>query len=108
MIVSQSDEVLVWYGETNAHEPASTVPGATFPERGHNSLAAMVFIEQDHHFVKRRVVTSQGFRSADGAISSIAGYEARNIIPKGQVRWLPKGDVVGQKLFIEGIFGIAA
>jgi transposase-like protein len=64
--------------------------------------------EQDHRFVKKRVVASQGFRSADGAISSIAGYEAMNIIRKGQIRWLPKGDVVGQKLFIEGIFGIAA
>ena len=65
-------------------------------------------IEQDYRFVKKRVVTSQGFRSADGALSSIAGYEAMNIIRKGQIRWLPKGDVVGQKRFIERIFGIAA
>jgi transposase, IS6 family len=53
------------------------------------------------------VVTSQGFRSA-GSLSSIAGYKAMNIIRKGQIRWLPKGDVVGQKRFIERIFGIAA
>jgi IS6 family transposase len=65
-------------------------------------------IEQDHRFVKKRVVTSQWFRSADGALSSIAGYEAMNIIRKGQIRWLLKGDVVGQKRFIERIFGIAA
>jgi IS6 family transposase len=65
-------------------------------------------IEQDHRFVKKRVVTSQGFRSADGALSSIAGYEAMNIIRNGQIRWLAKGDVVGQKRFIERIFGIAA
>ena len=65
-------------------------------------------IEQDHRFVKKRVVASQGFRSAAGALSSIAGYEAMNIIRKGQIRWLPKGDVVGQKRFIERIFGIAA
>jgi IS6 family transposase len=32
-------------------------------------------IEQDHRFVKKRVVASQGFRSADGALSSIAGYQ---------------------------------
>ncbi len=63
---------------------------------------------QDHRFVKKRVVASQGFRSVDGALSSIAGYEAMNIIRKGQIRWLPKGDVIGQRLFIEGIFGIAA
>ena len=65
-------------------------------------------IEQDHRFVKKRVVASQGFRSAGGALSSIAGYEAMNIIRKGQIRWLPKGDVVGQKQFIERVFGIAA
>lgn len=65
-------------------------------------------IEQDHRFVKKRVVTSQWFRSTDGALSSIAGYEAMNIIRKGQIRWLPKGDVVGQKRFVERIFGIAA
>ena len=65
-------------------------------------------IEQDHRFVKKRVVASQGFRSADGALRTIAGYEAMNIIRKGQIRWLAKGDVVGQKRFIERIFGIAA
>jgi transposase-like protein len=65
-------------------------------------------IEQDHRFVKKRVMTSQWFRSADGALSTIAGYEAMNIIRKGQIRWLPKGDVAGQKCFIELIFGIAA
>jgi hypothetical protein len=59
-------------------------------------------------FVKKRVVASQGFRSPDGALSSIAGYEAMNIIRKDQIRWLPKGHVVGQKRFIERIFGIAA
>ena len=31
-----------------------------------------------------------------------------NIIRKGQIRWLPKGEVVGQKRFIERLFGIAA
>jgi hypothetical protein len=58
--------------------------------------------------VKKRVVTTQGFRWADGALSSIAEYEAMNIIRKGQIRCLAKSDVVGQKCFIERIFGIAA
>jgi transposase, IS6 family len=65
-------------------------------------------IEQDHRFVKKRVVTSQGFRSTDGALNSTTGYEVMNIIRKGQIRWLPKNDVVGQKRFIERLFGIAA
>src|SRR5215471_3452968 len=37
-------------------------------------------VEQDHRFVKKRVVASQWFRSVDGALSTIAGYEAMNII----------------------------
>jgi hypothetical protein len=49
-----------------------------------------------------------GFRSAPGALSTIAGYEAMNIIRKGQIRWLPKGDVAGQKRFIERTLGITA
>jgi len=48
------------------------------------------------------------FRSVDGALRTIAGYEAMNMIRKGQVRWLAKGDVVGQVRFIERVFGIAA
>jgi len=39
--------------------------------------------EQDHRFVKKRVVASQGFRSPDRALSTVAGYEAMNIIRKG-------------------------
>jgi hypothetical protein len=46
------------------------------------------------------VVASQWFRSVDGALSTIAGYEAMNIIRKGQIRWLPKTDVLGQAQFI--------
>jgi transposase, IS6 family len=65
-------------------------------------------LEQDHRFVKRRIMTSQWFRSVDGALNTIAGYEAMNIIRKGQIRWVAKGDVVGQIHFIERMFGIAA
>ena len=64
-------------------------------------------VEQDHRFVKKRVVASQGFRSVDGALNTIAGYEAMNIIRKGQIRWLPKTDVVGQLRFVERTLGIA-
>ena len=39
---------------------------------------------------------------------TIAGYEAMNMIRKGQVRWLLKGDIVGQMRFVEEVFGIAA
>jgi IS6 family transposase len=65
-------------------------------------------LEQDHRYVKKRVVASQWFRSVDGALNTIAGYEAMNIIRKGQIRWLPKTDTVGQIRFIERTLGIAA
>ena len=35
--------------------------------------------------MKKRVVASQGFRSVDGALNTIAGYEAMNIIRKGLI-----------------------
>jgi len=65
-------------------------------------------LEQDHRFVRKRIAASLWFRSVDGALRTIAGYEAMNMIRKGQVRWLAKGDVVGQVRFIERVFGIAA
>jgi transposase-like protein len=65
-------------------------------------------LEQDHRYVKKRVVASQLFRSVGGALNTIAGYDAMNIIRKGQIRWLPNTDTMGQVRFIERIFGIAA
>jgi transposase, IS6 family len=65
-------------------------------------------IEQDHRFIKKRITASLGFRSAEGAWRTIAGYEAMHVIRKGQVRWVAKGDAVAQRQFIHTIFGIAA
>jgi IS6 family transposase len=60
-------------------------------------------VEQDHRAIKRRVraglFTQHGRR--------IQGMETINMIRKGQIRWLPKGDIVGQALFISGLFGVA-
>jgi transposase-like protein len=65
-------------------------------------------IEQDRRFIKKRIVASLGFRSAEGAWRTIDGYEAMHVIRKGQIRWLAKGDVLGQRQFIHTLFGIAA
>ena len=65
-------------------------------------------LEQDHRFVKKRIMASEWFRSVNGALNTIAGYEAMNIIRKGQIRWVAKNDVVGQIRFIERTFGLAA
>jgi transposase-like protein len=64
-------------------------------------------LEQDHRFIKKRIAASPWFRSVDGALNTIAGYEAMHMIRKGQVRWLAKGDVVGQIRFIHQVYGIA-
>ena len=42
------------------------------------------------------------------ACRGIEGYEAMNMIRKGQIRWLLKGDALGQVRFIERVFWIAA
>jgi hypothetical protein len=34
--------------------------------------------------------------------------EAMHLIRKGQIRWLPEGEVIGQRQFIHTLFGIAA
>src|SRR4029077_15198540 len=63
-------------------------------------------IEQDHRALKRRINAKQGFRSLEGARRTLPGYEAMHIIGKGQVRWLLKGDVGGQVLFINSTLGL--
>jgi transposase-like protein len=65
-------------------------------------------VEQDHRFIKKRIAASLGFRSVTGAVNTIGGYEAMHMVRKGQVRWLAKGDVVGQVRFINQTLGIAA
>ena len=65
-------------------------------------------LEQDHRFIKKRITASLWFRSVEGAMRTIEGYEAMHVIRKGQIRWLAKDDVVGQRQFIHSTFGIAA
>ena len=64
-------------------------------------------VEQDHRAIKRRVNASQGFRSFHGARRTIQGYEVVHMIRKGQVRWLPKGDVLGLLRLLNQILGLA-
>ena len=63
-------------------------------------------VEQDHRALKRRINAKQGFRSLEGARRTISGYEVMHMIRKGQVRWLLKGDVSGQVLFINLTLGL--
>jgi transposase, IS6 family len=64
-------------------------------------------LEQDRRFIKKRIAASLWFRSAGGALNTIAGLQSMNMIRKGQIRWLAKGDVVGQIRLIHQVYGIA-
>jgi transposase-like protein len=63
-------------------------------------------VEQDLGATKRRVRPMQGFRAFHSAWRTIQGIETINMIRKGQVRWLPKGDTARQVAFISSLFGI--
>ena len=65
-------------------------------------------IEQDHRTVKKRVWLAKGYGSFQSAWRTIQGIETVHMIQKGRVRWLAKGDAVGQALFITGLFGLTA
>ena len=65
-------------------------------------------VEQAHRFIKRRVNPGLGFFSFRTARRTIMGDETMNIIRKGQIVGVGKGDILGQVRFVEGLFGVAA
>lgn len=65
-------------------------------------------IEQDHRFIKRRTRPGLGFFSFDTAQRTLSGYETMNMVRKGQVRGVDKGDMLAQVRLINPLFGLAA
>jgi IS6 family transposase len=65
-------------------------------------------IEQDHRFIKRLTKPGMGFFSFETAWRTIQGYEAMNMIRKGQVKNVGKGDILGQVALVSSLFGVAA
>ncbi len=65
-------------------------------------------VEQDHRFIKRVVKPGLGFGSFNSARRTLKGYEIMNMIRKGQIEEVKKGDVKSQIQFIENLFRIAA
>jgi transposase-like protein len=65
-------------------------------------------LEQDHRAIKRRVNAKQGFREFRAASRTLQGYEAINMLRKGQVRWVNGTDVRRQNQLIEKLFDLAA
>jgi transposase-like protein len=64
-------------------------------------------VEQDHRAVKRITRAGLGYKSFHTAWRTIRGIEIMHMINKGQVGGVNKKDVVGQKSFVESLFGIA-
>ena len=64
-------------------------------------------VEQDHRFIKRLVNPGMGFGSFNTARRTLRGYEAMNMIRKGQIQGVEKGDILGQVEFVSQIFGVA-
>lgn len=65
-------------------------------------------IEQDHRNIKRMVKPMLGFKSFNSARQSLRGIEAMNMIRKGQVKGIEKGEVRTQVEFVSQIFGLVA
>ncbi len=65
-------------------------------------------IEQDHRFIKRLVKPGMGFFSFETAWNTLQGYESMNMLRKGQMYGVEKGNIMGQITFIARLFGEAA
>ncbi len=65
-------------------------------------------VEQDHRAIKRLVNPGMGFGSFNTARRTLRGYETINMIRKGQVKGVDKGDIQAQLEFVDQIFGVAA
>jgi IS6 family transposase len=65
-------------------------------------------VEQDHRFMKRLVKLGMGFFSFETAWRTLQGFEVMNMIRKGQMHGVDKGDIVNQVMFIASLFGVAS
>lgn len=65
-------------------------------------------VEQDHQFIKRLVNPGIGFGSFNTARRTLRGYESMNMIRKGQINGVEKGDVRAQVEFVSQLFGVTA
>lgn len=63
-------------------------------------------VEQDHRFIKRLVKPGMGFFSFETAWRTLQGYEMMNIIRKGQMQGMNKGDCLRQVAFIAEVSGV--
>ncbi|MBA3920235.1 MAG: IS6 family transposase [Nostocaceae cyanobacterium] len=64
-------------------------------------------VEQDHRFIKRLTKPGMGFGSFNTARRTLRGFEAMNMVRKGQVQGVEKGDVRASIELVSQLFGIA-
>jgi len=64
-------------------------------------------VEQDHRFIKRLTKPGMGFGSFNTARRTLRGMEAMNMIRKGQVQGVEKGNVRASIELVSQLFGIA-
>jgi transposase, IS6 family len=65
-------------------------------------------IEQDHRFIKRLTKPGMGFFSDLTAWRTVQGFEVMNMMRKGQLHRVDKGDVRGQVTLVAKLFGVVA
>ncbi len=65
-------------------------------------------VEQDHRFIKRLTKPGMGFLSFETAWRTLQGYEVMNMMRKGQMHGVRKGNITEQVTFIDRLFGVAA
>jgi transposase, IS6 family len=64
-------------------------------------------VEQDHRFIKRLVKPGLGFFSFETAWRTLQGFEVMNMLRKGQVQGMSKGEVREQVTLVAKLFGAA-
>ncbi|HEY4385368.1 MAG TPA: IS6 family transposase, partial [Ktedonobacteraceae bacterium] len=64
-------------------------------------------IEQDQRFIKRLIKPGMGFFSFETAWRTLQGYEVINMMRKGQMQGVSKGDSVKHAAFIAELFAMA-
>jgi transposase, IS6 family len=64
-------------------------------------------VEQDHRFLKRLVKPGWSFFSFETARKTLQGYEVMNMMRKGQIQGVKRGDSLRQAIFIAELFGVA-
>jgi IS6 family transposase len=64
-------------------------------------------VEQDHHFIKKRIRSMLRLKSFDTAISILSGVEAMHMIKKEQIN-LRNQSIQNQKEFVHQLFGLVA